>query len=77
MTHIEFATTVLNSDESEVRTDNGLYERYLGREGDPGGIAEFVNNNQLGYGTETNTETLLDSPEFYNRAVGLPLDTVD
>lgn len=77
MTHIEFATTVLNSVESETRSINSLYERYLGRPADPQGLAMFLNNNSLGYGTETNTETLLDTDEFYNRAVGLPLNTVD
>lgn len=75
MTHIEFATIVLNSYEYEARQTNQLYERYLGRPADPTGLAAFVNNNNLGYFTETNTETMLDSNEFYNRAVGLPLDT--
>lgn len=77
MTHIEFATTVLSSTESLTRTINGLYERYLGRAADPTGLQNFLNNYAAGYGTETNTETILDTPEFYNRAVGLPLNTVD
>jgi hypothetical protein len=77
MTHIEFATTVLNSIEFETRSINSLYERYLGRPADPQGLAMFLNNFSLGYGSETNTETLLDTDEFYNRAVGLPLNTVD
>ncbi|HWB09244.1 MAG TPA: DUF4214 domain-containing protein [Pirellulales bacterium] len=77
MTHIEFATQVLNSNEFLTRSYNSLYERYLGRPIDPAGLAAFINNVQLGYGTESNTETLLDTDEFYNRAVGLPLDTVD
>ncbi|HEV3341791.1 MAG TPA: DUF4214 domain-containing protein, partial [Pirellulales bacterium] len=77
MTHIEFATLVLNSNEFLTRSYNSLFERYLGRPIDPAGLAAFINNVQLGYGTESNTETLLDTNEFYNRAVGLPLSTVD
>jgi hypothetical protein len=77
MTHIEFATLVLNSNEYLTRSYNNLFERYLGRPIDPAGLAAFINNVHLGYGTESNTETLLDTDEFYNRAVGLPLDTVD
>lgn len=77
MTHIEFATTVLNSPESLTRTIDSLYERYLGRAPDPTGLQNFINNYNAGYGTETNTETILDTDEFYNRAVGLPLNTVD
>lgn len=77
MSHVEFATTVLSSYESDVIQINKLYERYLGRPADPYGISAFVFNYNNGYGTETNTETLLDTPEFYNRAAGLPLDTDD
>lgn len=77
MTHIEFATTILNSYEFEVRQINSLYERYLGRPADPAGLAAFVFNSNVGYGTESNTETLLDTPEFYDRAVGLPLGNTD
>lgn len=77
MSHIEFATTILNSNEFEVRQVNNLFERYLGRAADPYGLQAFVNNFNSGYGTESNTETLLDTPEFYDRAVGLPLNTVE
>lgn len=72
---VEIATGVLNSYEFEVRQINGLYERYLGREADAYGLQTFVSNINEGYGTTTNTETILDSNEFYNRAVGLPLNT--
>ena len=77
LTRIEFATTVLNSYEFQVEQINSLFERYLGRPADPAGLAAFINNDGLGYGTTSNTETLLDTPEFYDRAVGLPLNTVE
>jgi len=70
MTHVEFATQILNSIEAETRTINNLYERYLGRPVDPGGLQAFLFNNSQGYGTETNTETILTTPEFYNKAIG-------
>ncbi|HVX13772.1 MAG TPA: DUF4214 domain-containing protein [Pirellulales bacterium] len=77
MTHIEFATTILNSSEFLNLSINGLFEKYLGRPVDPNGLQTFVNNFNNGYGTQSNTETLLTTPEFYNRAVGLPLNTID
>ena len=70
MTHVEFATQILNSIEFETRTINNLYQRYLGRAPDPAGLQAFLFNYSQGYGTETNTETLLDTPEFYNKAIG-------
>ncbi|HEX7446756.1 MAG TPA: hypothetical protein VF306_04380 [Pirellulales bacterium] len=73
LSHIEFATTVLNSQEFSIRSINSLYERYLGRPADPVGLQNFLFNIATGYGTESNTETLLDTDEFYNRAVGNPL----
>ncbi|HEX7448095.1 MAG TPA: DUF4214 domain-containing protein [Pirellulales bacterium] len=75
-THIEFATELTDSYEFQVLSVNGLYERYLGRAADAYGLQMFVNNINAGYGTTSNTETILDSDEFYNRAVGLPLNTV-
>lgn len=72
---VEIATGVLNSYEFQVRQINGLYERYLGRQADAYGIQTFVSNINEGYGTTSNTETILDSNEFYNRAVGLPPNT--
>jgi hypothetical protein len=77
MTHIEFATLVLNSTEFQTRSINNLYEQFLGRPADQAGLAAFLNNVQLGYGSESNIETLLTTDEFYNRAAGLPLNTVD
>lgn len=71
--HIDFATTVLNSNEFNVRSINNLYERYLGRPADPVGLQNFLFNVATGYGTESNTETLLDTDEFYDRAAGIPL----
>ena len=68
--HVEFATTVLNSNEFSIRSINSLYERYLDRPADPVGLQNFLFNIASGYGTEPNTETLLDTDEFYNRAVG-------
>lgn len=70
MTHVEFATQILNSVEAETRTINNLYERYLGRPVDPGGLQAFLFNYSQNYGTETNTETILTTPEFYNKAIG-------
>lgn len=77
MSHIEFATAILNSNEFEAAQVNSLFERYLGRPADPTGLAAFVNDYNQGYGTTSNTETLLDTPEFYDRAVGLPLNTIE
>jgi hypothetical protein len=77
ITHIEFATDIFNSPEFETLQINGLYERYLGRAADPYGLQTFMENSNAGYGTTSNTETILDTDEFYNRAVGLPLNTVD
>lgn len=71
--HIDFATTILNSNEFNVRSINNLYERYLGRPADPVGLQNFLFNVATGYGTESNTETLLDTDEFYDRAAGIPL----
>ena len=76
VSHIEFATTVLNSHEFLARSINGLYERYLGRPVDPTGLQNFLFNFAEGYGTESNTETLLDTPEFYSRATGVPIADV-
>jgi hypothetical protein len=77
MTRLDFAISVLNSKEAVTLNINGLFERYLGRPVDPYGLQTFLvtSDYDSGYGTETNTETLLDSSEFYDRAVGLPLDT--
>ncbi|HET6881080.1 MAG TPA: DUF4214 domain-containing protein [Pirellulales bacterium] len=77
LTHVEFATSILNSNEFLTRQINGLFERYLGRPADPYGLQTFINNSNEGYGTTSNTETILDTDEFYNRAAGLPLNTVD
>lgn len=69
-THVEIATQILNSTEALTRTIDGLYERYLGRAPDPGGLQAFLFNYFQGYGTESNTETLLTTDEFYRRAIG-------
>lgn len=76
LTHIEFAGNLLSSYEGLVVQINGLFERYLGRDADAYGLQTFVHNFSVGYGTDSNTETILISPEFYNRAVGLPLNTI-
>lgn len=76
VTRIEIAGELLSSYEGLAVQINGLFERYLGRAADPYGLQTFVYNFNSGYGTDSNTETLLISPEFYDRAVGLPLNTI-
>lgn len=70
VTRVELAGQILNSIEAETRSINSLYERYLGRPADPAGLQAFLFNISQGYGTENNTETLLTTPEFYNKAIG-------
>lgn len=70
VTHVELAGQILNSIEAEIISINSLYQRYLGRPADPGGVQAFLFNLSQGYGTENNTETIMDTPEFYNRAIG-------
>jgi hypothetical protein len=69
-THVEIATQILNSTEALTNNVQNLYQRYLGRPADPVGLQNFLFNYQNGYGTENNTETLLTTDEFYNRAIG-------
>jgi len=70
MTRVEVAGQVQSSIEAETRTINGIYERYLDRAADPAGLQAFLFNFSQNYGTETNTETLLTTPEYYNKAIG-------
>jgi hypothetical protein len=69
-THVEIATQILNSTEALTNNVQNLYQRYLGRAADPEGLQAFLFNYSQGYGTENNTETLLTTDEFYNRAIG-------
>lgn len=70
VTHVELAGQILNSIEAETRSINNLFERYLDRPADPAGLQAFLFNLSQGYGTENNTETILDTDEYYNKAVG-------
>ncbi len=70
VTHVQLAGQILNSIEAETRSINNLFERYLDRPADPAGLQAFLFNLSQGYGTENNTETILDTDEYYNKAVG-------
>lgn len=48
------------------------YRRYLGREGDPGGVATWVDSLRQGNPPDVVLATILASDEYYGRAGGSP-----
>ena len=67
LTHQAVATAILTSAEAEQRQVETLYQTFLGRSADAGGLKAFTDALRHGWSVETVEAAILGSPEYLQR----------